>query len=89
MTITCKDCGKSARVSRYNNRGICNPCAKARDAKRKAQAAEIVKTGHCPECGRELRRNLSLTGWYQCSQFGAEGFRADASLPACGFQIFA
>lgn len=52
------------------------------------KARDIVQTGKCPDCGRALRRNLALTGWYQCSQFGAVGFRADASQPSCNFQTF-
>ena len=28
----------------------------------------------------------ALTGWYQCSQFGADTHRADPSQPACDFQ---
>lgn len=63
----------------------------AETAKREARIAEavaIVRTGKCPQCGRPLRRNLALTGWYQCSQYGAEGFRADSSSPSCSFQTF-
>jgi hypothetical protein len=29
-----------------------------------------------------------LTGWWQCSQYGAEGFRADSTKPSCGWQGF-
>lgn len=53
-----------------------------------AKAVAIVKTGHCPDCGSGLRQNLSLAGWFQCSQFGADGFRKDDSKPACDFQTF-
>lgn len=53
-----------------------------------AKATAIVKTGHCPHCGSGLRRNLSLLGWWQCDQFGADGFRKDDSKPACDFQTF-
>lgn len=60
----------------------------ARIAAAKAKAVAVVKGGVCPDCGRPLRRNLSLTGWYQCSQLGAVGFRADASKPSCDFQCF-
>lgn len=48
----------------------------------------IVKSGVCPVCGRELRRNWSLAGWYQCSQFGAKPYRADPSKPSCDYQVF-
>jgi uncharacterized protein (DUF983 family) len=56
--------------------------------KRTAEAIAIVQTGRCPQCGSGLRRNLALTGWYQCSQYGAVGFRADDSKPSCSFQCF-
>ena len=62
--------------------------AKARMDKLHTEAVAIVQTGKCPQCGRPLRRNLALSGWYQCSQYGAEGFRADASQPSCSFQTF-
>lgn len=53
-----------------------------------AHADKIVSGGRCPDCGEDLKRNLALSGWWQCVQFGAEGFRKDSSLPACDFQIF-
>jgi uncharacterized protein (DUF983 family) len=56
--------------------------------KHTAEAIAIVQTGRCPQCGSGLRRNLALTGWYQCSQYGAVGFRADDSKPSCSFQCF-
>jgi hypothetical protein len=62
--------------------------AKAKNEKRIAEAVAIVKTGKCPDCGCGLRRNLALTGWWQCEQYGAPGFRKDASKPSCSFQIF-
>lgn len=72
-------------------------------AERKAQWAEVEKRiaenhatmrahiarGTCPDCGGALRRNTSLTGWWQCEQFGAAGFRKDPTRPSCGFQGFA
>ena len=64
---------------------------KARLAKLEAIHAEnrrILATGCCPLCRSALRQNLSMSGWWQCSQFGAVGFRADASKPACDFQMF-
>lgn len=48
----------------------------------------IVSSGTCPLCGGTLRRNLSLTGWFQCEQLGAEGFRKDSSRPSCSWQAF-
>lgn len=53
-----------------------------------AEAIAIVATGVCPQCGRKLKRNLSIAGWWQCSQYGAEQFRVDPSQPACSFQTF-
>ena len=53
-----------------------------------AEVRRIVATGKCPRCGRPLRQNLSITGWWQCSQLGAVGFRADAEQPSCGWQGF-
>ncbi len=61
------------------------------EAKRQARHAEVAKAIEvgCPECGAKIRRNLSMTGWWQCSQLGAEGFRADSSKPSCSWQTFA
>lgn len=55
-----------------------------------AQQAEAVlaATKGCPTCGRPVRRNLAITGWIQCEQYGAVGFRADGALPACSYQGF-
>jgi len=61
---------------------------KARMERVYAENEQIAARGICPDCGRKLRRNLSLTGWWQCSQLGAVGFRADASQPSCNFQMF-
>lgn len=61
----------------------------ARVAAIRAENSRVVAGGVCPDCGRKLRRNLALTGWWQCSQFGAEQFRADAAQPSCDFQCFA
>lgn len=57
------------------------------DARRKERIA-IVSTGKCPQCGAGIRRNLALTGWYQCAQYGAPGFRKDSSKPSCSWQTF-
>lgn len=65
-----------------------NTARAARIAAQQAETRAIVAKGACPHCGRVLRRNLSLTGWWQCSQLGAEGFRADASKPSCSWQGF-
>lgn len=63
----------------------------AEKAKREARVAEakaIVATGVCPQCGCGLRRNLALSGWWMCQQYGSEGFRKDDSKPSCSFQTF-
>lgn len=54
----------------------------------RAATRQVVATGCCPSCGRPVRRNLSLSGWWQCSQFGAPGFRADSTQPSCDWQGF-
>jgi ribosomal protein L37AE/L43A len=61
---------------------------KARIEKAQAEARTIVVTGVCPQCGKPLRRNLSLSGWWQCEQFGAVGWRKSSELPPCSFQCF-
>jgi len=53
-----------------------------------ARIRAIVATGKCPLCASPLRRNTSLTGWWQCSQYGAPGFRAIASKAPCEWQGF-
>lgn len=60
----------------------------ARREKHYAEVAAIVATGKCPTCGAKLRRNLSLTGWWQCEQLGADTHRADATKPSCDWQGF-
>ena len=59
----------------------------AREA-RYEKARTIVRSGVCPICGAGLRRNLSITGWWQCSQYGSAGFRRDGVKPECSFQTF-
>ena len=61
---------------------------KAKMEAQRAEAIRIVTAGKCPQCGEGFRQNLAMTGWYQCVQFGAEGFRKDASKPSCSFQCF-
>ncbi len=61
---------------------------KRKHDERLAGARAIVATGVCPTCGAKLRRNLALTGWWQCSQYGSDGFRADDAKPQCSFQTF-
>jgi ssDNA-binding Zn-finger/Zn-ribbon topoisomerase 1 len=62
--------------------------ARARIAQAQAETRAVVATGCCPDCGRKLRRNLSLTGWWQCSQYGSEQFRVEPAQPACSWQGF-
>lgn len=52
------------------------------------EARDAIQANKCPQCGRPVRRNLSITGWIQCSQFGSVGFRANAELPPCEWQGF-
>ena len=66
----------------------CVKCSKDRLDALRTEARAIVRTGKCPRCGAALRRNLSLSGWWQCEQLGAEGFRKDASRPSCSFDCF-
>jgi len=72
--------------SKYASR--CKRCEAEHEAKRVAEALAIVEAGTCPRCGSALKRNLALTGWWQCEQYGAEQFRARADEPACEFQTF-
>ena len=53
-----------------------------------AEARRIVATGRCPYCGSALRRNLSLSGWWQCEQLGAVTHRARPKDPPCDWQGF-
>lgn len=48
----------------------------------------VVMSGICPLCGSGLRRNSALDGWWQCEQFGSDGFRKDNSKPSCSWQGF-
>lgn len=59
-----------------------------RMAESRAAAQAALAANKCPRCGRPVRRNLALTGWVQCSQFGSDGFRADPTQPACDWQGF-
>ena len=78
-------CGKVK--SKYSS--YCKKCDEERTVARKVEAYKIVKSGICPYCGSFLRNNLSISGWWQCEQFGAESFRKDSTKPACSFQIIA
>jgi ribosomal protein L37AE/L43A len=53
-----------------------------------SEARAIVATGKCPTCGRGLKANLAITGWWMCEQRGAVEFRKHADQPSCDFQTF-
>ena len=53
-----------------------------------AENRAIVARGTCPYCGSGLRRNNSLTGWWQCEQLGSAQFRARPEERPCSFQTF-
>ena len=83
VPIRC-ECGR--RMSK--DARCCLRCDQEKRAARYSEARRIVATGQCPLCGHALRRNLSLTGWWQCEQYGADTHRAIPDLPACSFQTF-
>lgn len=59
-----------------------------RMARARAETAAVVATGRCPTCGAGLRQNLSITGWWQCEQLGADTHRKNPALPSCDWQGF-
>lgn len=77
-----------ARLKEKYERLLAEERAAARRAEHFREIAAIAETGKCPTCGRPLRRNLSLSGWWQCSQLGAVTHRADATQPSCDWQGF-
>ena len=82
-TVTRCTCGK--RMSRHAH--SCRTCREAREAELRAEGLAVVQTGRCPTCGKGLSRNRAITGWWQCEQYGAEGFRKDSTLPPCSWQV--
>lgn len=54
----------------------------------RAETRRVVATGTCPFCGARVRRNWSLTGWWQCEQLGADTHRKDPTKPSCSWQGF-
>ena len=82
------------------NRDHMTPAEKRADTKRRHELGRIARQaryremdailakGTCPQCGKPVKRNLALKGWWQCSQFGSDGFRSDSSLPQCSWQGF-
>ena len=81
-----KRCKCGRRMSRYSIE--CKSCHAAKMDRLHEEARAIVATGKCPHCGSGLRRNLSITGWWTCEQFGAETHRARPNDPDCSFQTF-
>lgn len=77
---------RRATVRRYNE--MVRKQRNERIARAQAEAGAALAANKCPQCGGGVRRNLALTGWVQCEQFGAVGFRKDASKPACSWQGF-
>lgn len=75
---------KTERAARKAERAASD----ARIAAQQAETRAVVASGVCPKCGCGLRSNLSLSGWIQCEQLGAIGFRKDASRPACSWEGF-
>jgi hypothetical protein len=60
----------------------------ARIAIAQKETRAVVATGKCPWCGSALRRNLALSGWWQCEQYGDGHFRARPAEPGCSWQGF-
>ena len=79
---------KQERANRRAERKAEREASAARSAAHRAETLAVVTAGKCPCCGATVRRNLALTGWWQCAQYGADGFRKDSSKPACSWQGF-
>jgi hypothetical protein len=79
-------------LRKTSNRFTRPPCRTTAAADRmlaaRLVAVEALRNNCCPTCKGAVRINLALTGWVQCAQYGAAGFRADSSKPACGWQGF-
>jgi ribosomal protein L37AE/L43A len=75
---------KSERAARKAER----VASAARTAAAQAETRSHVAADKCPQCGRKLRQNLAITGWWQCSQYGAVEFRVDSAAPSCSWQGF-
>lgn len=70
------------------DRRAARKASELRMAEGRKEAAQALAENRCPVCGGPVRVNLAMTGWVQCAQFGAEGFRADSTRPACSWQGF-
>lgn len=88
MAVTIHRCACGKRISKDNCTSRCKACAAVHHAKILEANRESIANGKCPRCGRPVKRNLALTGWWQCEQLGAVGFRKDPNLPSCDFQTF-
>ena len=78
-------CVCGARKSKYLD--VCKKCLNKAIREHNEEYNKHVQTGICPTCGSKLIRNLSLTGWYQCEQVGAETHRARPQDAPCNFQF--
>jgi len=47
--------------------------SRARIEAAQKEVGAAVAANKCPKCGRTLRYNSSIQGWWQCSQFGRFG----------------
>jgi len=79
-----------ASVVRLQERRAEKQAAAEKREARHAEAQAIVSKGTCPDCGAKLRRNLSLSGWWQCGRSGAPGFKSPEyeGTGDCHFQTF-
>lgn len=75
-------------IETRRERAAARKASAARIAEEQAKTRAIVATGVCPSCGSKIKRNLALTGWYQCEQYGSVGFRARNADAQCGWQGF-
>jgi hypothetical protein len=57
---------------------------RARQAQLRTEGLAVVATGRCPCCGQGIHQNLSITGWWQCDGYGADGFRKNGATPCPG-----
>lgn len=64
--------------------------ARERIARAQNEARAHVARGTCPLCGRRLRHNLALTGWWMCGAHGEPSFRLPEyrDQAGCEFQCF-
>ena len=63
-------------------------CLKNYKKERNTEYMKVLAKGLCPKCGSKLKRNLSISGWWQCEQYGAVTHRARPNDPQCEYQLF-